>query len=70
MACFVDDLLIFSLNEENCKQRQRLITMALQKLKLRVSDTLDRTVRREGHLVGLKFVPGAAVVSYEAADAL
>ena len=66
----MDDLLIFSWSEENCRQRQRLITMALQKLNLRVSDKLDRTVRQEGHLVGLKFVPGGVVVSDEAADAL
>ena len=70
MACFVDDLLIFSWSEDTCKQRQRLIPMALQKLNLRVSDNLDRTVRQEGHLVGLKFVPGVVVVSDEAADAL
>jgi hypothetical protein len=52
MICYVDDVMVYGLTENQCKQRQRLLSMALRLLDKKVSSKLDRTVKQEGHLVG------------------
>ena len=44
--------------------------MALKKPGKRLSEKLDRTVRQEGHIAGMKFAPEGVVITDEAADAL
>ena len=52
MALFVDDVLGYGHTEQQAKDRQRIIGMALRKLKKRLSEKLDRTVRQQGKSQG------------------
>ena len=52
------------------QDRQRIVSMALKKLGKRLSEKLDRTVRQEGHIAGMKFTPEGVVITDEAVDAL
>jgi hypothetical protein len=67
---YVDDMLVFGATEEQTKGRQRLLSMALRLFGKTVSSKIDRTVRQEGHIVGLKFVPGGVVVCDETVAAV
>jgi hypothetical protein len=69
-AMYVDDCMPFGATEQQCKHRQRFLTAALKVLGKKVSAKVDRTVRQEGHIAGLKFVPGGVVLNDEAVEAL
>jgi hypothetical protein len=70
MCCYVDDILVHGGTQKQCAFRQRLLTFALKHLKKRVSTKLDRTVKQEGLLVGMKFVPDGIVVDDHTVEAL
>ena len=70
LALFVDDILGYGYTKQHAADRQRIVSMTLKKLGKRVSEKLDRTMRQEGHIAGMKFTPEGVVIADEAVDAL
>jgi site-specific DNA-cytosine methylase len=67
---YVDDVLTYGRTEQQTKVRQRMLSMALRLLGKTVSSKIDRTVKQEGNIVGLKFIPGGVVVCDETVAAV
>jgi hypothetical protein len=70
MCCYVDDILVHGGTRKQGLFRQKLLTLALKHLQKRVSTKLDRTVKQEGLLVGMKFVPDGIVIDDHTVEAL
>ena len=69
-ALFVDDILEYDYTKQHAADKQRIVSMALKKLGKRLSEKLDRTVRQEGHIAGMKFTPEGVAITDEAVGAL
>jgi hypothetical protein len=69
-AQYVDDCLVFSATEEQCRHRQRMLTIALRVLGKEVSSKIDRTIRTSGKIAGMKFTKGGVVLDDDAVAAL
>ena len=55
------DCPVFAATEEQCRHRQRMLTVALRVLGKEVSSKIDRTIRRSGKIAGMKFTKGGVV---------
>ena len=66
----MDDCLVFAATEEQCRHRQRMLTVAPRVLGKEVSSKIDRTIKRSGKTAGMKFPKGGVVLDDDAVATL
>ena len=69
-AHYVEDCLVFAATEEQCRHRQRMLTVALKVLGKEVSSKIDRTNKKSGKIAGMKFTKEGVALDDDAVAAL